>query len=57
LSRLSLSKIEQMLVLCSSVDSAIKTSTSVDPWLSLQMLSISFSDSTLLPNFHHAEIQ
>ncbi|WP_017222737.1 DNA polymerase III subunit delta [Moritella dasanensis] len=56
LSRLSLSKIEQMLILCSSVDSAIKTSSSIDPWLSLQMLSISFTDSTLLPNFHHADI-
>ncbi len=56
LSRLSLAKIEQMLVLCASVDSAIKTSAAISPWVSLQMLCISFADSNILPNFHHAEI-
>jgi len=56
LSRLSLVKLEQMLQLCNYVDTAIKTNATIDPWLSLQMLSISFADSNLLPNFHHAEL-
>ena len=56
LSRLSLAKIEQMLLLCSQVDSAIKTATAIDPWLSLQMLCISFADSRLLPNYYSSEI-
>ncbi len=56
LSRLSLAKLEQMLIILSTIDHAIKMNTGADPWLQLQMLCIGFNDSTLLPNFHQQSL-